>query len=66
MKSKNYIIPGLIAVIMMVIAALLTSLTVAKEWETGRWNSSSPRPSGRGSWCWGNSSRISPWECSMS
>ena len=35
MKSKNYIIPGLIAVIMMVIAALLTSLTVAKEWETG-------------------------------
>ena len=29
MESKNYIIPGLIAVIMMVIAALLTSLTVA-------------------------------------
>lgn len=35
MESKNYIVPGLIAVIMMVIAALLTSLTVAKEWETG-------------------------------
>ncbi|MFN7998494.1 MAG: ABC transporter permease [Bryobacteraceae bacterium] len=35
MESKNYIIPGLIAVIMMVIAALLTSLTVAREWETG-------------------------------
>jgi ABC-2 type transport system permease protein len=35
MESKNYIIPGLIAVIMMVIAALLTSLTVAKEWEQG-------------------------------
>ena len=35
MESKNYIIPGLIAVIMMVIAALLTSLTVAKEWERG-------------------------------
>ncbi len=33
--SKNYIIPGLIAVIMMVIAALLTSLTVAREWERG-------------------------------
>ncbi|MDP2105204.1 MAG: ABC transporter permease, partial [Desulfobulbaceae bacterium] len=30
MQSKNYIIPGLIAVIMMVIAALLTSLTVAR------------------------------------
>ncbi len=35
MESKNYIIPGLIAVIMMVIAALLTSLTVAREWESG-------------------------------
>jgi len=35
MESKNYIIPGLIAVIMMVIASLLTSLTVAREWEQG-------------------------------
>lgn len=35
MESKNYIVPGLIAVIMMVIAALLTSLTVAREWERG-------------------------------
>ncbi len=35
LKSKNYIIPGLIAVIMMVIASLLTSLTIAREWENG-------------------------------
>ncbi|MRR55025.1 MAG: ABC transporter permease [Deltaproteobacteria bacterium] len=35
MVSRNYIFPGLIAVIMMIIAALLTSLTVAREWETG-------------------------------
>jgi len=35
MQSRNFIIPGLIAVIMMVIAALLTSLTVAREWERG-------------------------------
>jgi ABC-2 type transport system permease protein len=35
LESKNYIIPGLIAVIMMVIAAMLTSLTVAREWEQG-------------------------------
>ena len=35
LESRNYIVPGLIAVIMMVIAALLTSLTVAKEWEQG-------------------------------
>jgi ABC-2 type transport system permease protein len=35
LESRNFIIPGLIAVIMMVIAALLTSLTVAREWERG-------------------------------
>jgi ABC-2 type transport system permease protein len=35
MESKNFIVPGLIAVIMMVIAAMLTSLTVAREWERG-------------------------------
>ena len=35
LESRNYIIPGQIAVIMMVIAALLTSLTVAREWERG-------------------------------
>ncbi len=35
MESRNFIVPGLIAVIMTVIAALLTSLTVAREWELG-------------------------------
>ena len=35
LESKNYIVPGLIAVIIMVIAALLTSLTIAREWERG-------------------------------
>ncbi|MBW7894358.1 MAG: ABC transporter permease [Opitutaceae bacterium] len=35
LESKNYIIPGIIAVIMGLIAALLTSLTIAREWETG-------------------------------
>jgi ABC-2 type transport system permease protein len=40
LKSRNFIIPGLIAVIMVVIAALLTSLTVAREWERGPWASS--------------------------
>lgn len=35
LASRNMIVPGLIAVIMMIIAALLTSLTVAREWERG-------------------------------
>ncbi|MCZ2155418.1 MAG: ABC transporter permease [Bryobacterales bacterium] len=35
LKSKNFIVPGLIAVILQVIAALLTSLTIAREWELG-------------------------------
>jgi len=34
-ESKNFIVPGLIAIIMMIIAALLTSLTIAREWERG-------------------------------
>ena len=33
--SRNMIVPGLIAVIMMIIAAMLTSLTIAREWERG-------------------------------
>ncbi|MEN6615994.1 MAG: ABC transporter permease [Syntrophorhabdus sp.] len=35
LKSRNFIVPGLIVVIMAIIAALLTSLTVAREWERG-------------------------------
>jgi ABC-2 type transport system permease protein len=35
LESKNYIIPGLIAVILQIIAALLTSLTIAREYEMG-------------------------------
>jgi ABC-2 type transport system permease protein len=35
MESRIFIVPGLIAVIMMLITSLLTSLTVAREWETG-------------------------------
>jgi len=35
LKSQNMVVPGLIAVIMMIIAAMLTALTVAREWERG-------------------------------
>jgi ABC-2 type transport system permease protein len=33
--SRDYIVPGLIAVILMIIASILTSLTIAREWENG-------------------------------
>jgi ABC-2 type transport system permease protein len=35
LKSSNFLIPGLTAVILMMLAALLTSLTIAREWERG-------------------------------
>jgi len=35
LESRNFIFPGLISMIMMIIAAMLTSLTVAREWERG-------------------------------
>ncbi len=35
MESRNVIIPGIIALVMVVIAAMLTSVTIAREWETG-------------------------------
>ncbi|MCX8049157.1 MAG: ABC transporter permease [Methylohalobius sp.] len=34
-KSRNFLVPGLIAVIMTLIGALLTSLVIAREWERG-------------------------------
>ena len=35
LKTTNFIVPGLFAVVMMVMTAMLTSLTVAREWENG-------------------------------
>jgi ABC-2 type transport system permease protein len=35
LRSRNYVVPGLIATVMMILAAMLTSLTVAREWEVG-------------------------------
>jgi len=35
LESPPMIVPGLIAVIMMIISAMLTALTVAREWERG-------------------------------
>jgi len=35
LESKNFIVPGIMAVILMINAALLIPLSVAREWETG-------------------------------
>ncbi|ABL00504.1 ABC transporter permease [Pelobacter propionicus] len=35
MTSRNFIFPGLIAVVMMIMGAILTSLCMAREWESG-------------------------------
>lgn len=35
LDSKCFIVPGLIAIVITIIAALLTSLTIAREWERG-------------------------------
>ena len=35
LESKNFIVPGVAAIVMAVVGVLLTSLTVAREWERG-------------------------------
>jgi ABC-2 type transport system permease protein len=35
LRSRNYLVPGLIVVIMTLIGALLTSMVMAREWERG-------------------------------
>jgi ABC-2 type transport system permease protein len=35
LESRNMIVPGLVAVIMSIIASMLTALTIAREWERG-------------------------------
>ncbi len=47
LASRNMIVPGLVAVIMMIIAALLTSLTIAREWERGTMEQLAATPVGR-------------------
>jgi ABC-2 type transport system permease protein len=46
--SRNMIVPGLVAVIMMIIAAMLTSLTIAREWERGTMEQLASTPVHRG------------------
>jgi len=36
-RSRNFLVPGLIAIIMTLIGTLLTAMVVAREWERGTW-----------------------------
>lgn len=47
LASRHMIVPGLIAVIMSIIAAMLTSLTIAREWERGTMEQLAATPVGR-------------------
>ncbi len=47
LESRNMIVPGLVAVIMSIIAALLTALTFAREWERGTMEQLAATPVGR-------------------
>jgi ABC-2 type transport system permease protein len=47
LDSKAMVTPGLIAVIMSIIAAMLTSLTIAREWERGTMEQLASTPVGR-------------------
>lgn len=35
LESRNYIVPGIVAMVMAIIGAQLTALTIAREWERG-------------------------------
>ena len=35
LQSKNFIVPGIIVIVMAIISALITSLTISREWERG-------------------------------
>jgi len=48
LRSRNMIVPGLVAVIMMIIAAMLTSLTLSREWERGTMEQLASTPVTRG------------------
>lgn len=47
LESRWMIVPGLIAVIMSIIAAMLTALTIAREWERGTMEQLAATPVGR-------------------
>jgi len=47
-RSRNFLVPGLIAIIMTLIGALLTALVIAREWERGTMEALLVTPATRG------------------
>lgn len=48
LRSRNFLVPGVIALIMMLIGALLTALVIAREWERGTMEALMATPVGIG------------------
>jgi len=48
LESRNFIIPGIIAIIVIIVAALLTSLVIAREYENGTMETIRSLPVGAG------------------
>lgn len=48
LDSRNFVVPGIIAVIIMIVAAMLTSLVVAREYENGTMETIKSLPIGAG------------------
>jgi ABC-2 type transport system permease protein len=48
LESRNFIVPGIIAVIIMIVGALLTSLVIAREYENGTMETIRSLPVGAG------------------
>ncbi len=46
LRSRNYLVPGLVAIIMTLIGALLTALVMAREWERGTMEALMVTPAG--------------------
>ena len=47
LESRNFIVPGIIAIIIMIVGALLTSLVIAREYENGTMETIRSLPIGR-------------------
>ncbi len=55
LESRNFIIPGIIAIIIMIVGALLTSLIIAREYENGTMETIKSLPVGAGEFLLGKS-----------